>query len=337
MKAAVAMIKRGVEKAKRKQRRPIPRSPRQWIETLAEVGYFMDLGLAETLHDHWLLRDAPLLLEGEPGADKTYLVETIEAALDVPLYRLQCYQGIEPSQALYAWNNQLQKVLTEFAYREHQGIPPNLVNLLYSEKTMVPGVFLKALMDPNPHTTILIDEIDKLDQPFEAVTLEFLGNFKVTVSEMNKRYIPVSGKNPHVFLTSNAGVEGSSLRKALSYPVLRRARRVFLYLPTPERQWEIVCEQVWDLSPAVAEEAVLAVGYINNRLSLDKPIAISEVVMWTRRLALRKCSEITIEVLQQTISDIAKLDRDQQTVLDGSKAILEHLARHRGSLHRKDE
>jgi MoxR-like ATPase len=321
--------------AERKRGRPMPQTPQQWIATLAEVGYFMDMSLAETVHVHWTLRDAPLLLEGEPGGGKTRLVEAIEDALDVPLYRLQCYQGIEPSRALYAWNNELQKVLTEFAYREHKAIPPNLVNLLYSEKTMVQGVFLKALMDPYPHTTILIDEIDKLDQEFEAVMLEFLGNFKVTVAEMNKRYLPVSGKDPHIFLTSNAGIEGSSRRASLSYPILRRSRRVLIHPPTPERQWEIVCSRIPNLSPEVAEEAILAVAYINNRLSLDKTISISEVLMWSRRLALRMCHSLTAEILQQTLPDIAKLDRDQKTVIDASKAILEHIVKLRGSLRSK--
>src|SRR5262245_65702478 len=79
--------------AERKRGRPMPETPQQWIDTLAEVGYFMDMSLAETLHVHWTLRDAPLLLEGEPGGGKTRLVEEIEEALDVALYRLQCCQG----------------------------------------------------------------------------------------------------------------------------------------------------------------------------------------------------------------------------------------------------
>jgi hypothetical protein len=121
----------------------------------------------------------------------------------------------------------------------------------------------------------------------------------------------------------------------LSYPVLRRSRRVLIHPPTPERHGAIVCSRIPDLSPDVAEEAILAVAYINNRLSLDKTVSISEVLMWSRRLALRMCHALTAEILQQTISDIAKLDRDQKTVIDASKAILEYIVKLRGSLRNK--
>jgi MoxR-like ATPase len=305
-----------------------------WIENLARVGYFIAPEMARDVAFWWQSRLGPLVLEGPPGGGKTRLAEAIVEVcqLQNSFYRLQCYSSIGKQQALYDWDSTIQRYEMENSLRLHDGRPPgDLSEVLYSDRTLVPGQLVRALLDENPDTLLLIDEFDKIppNQAFEALALQFLGEHSITISEQNRKLRPRSALAPHTVITSNAGVDNSSVTDQLSSTILRRAV-VYVNVPEPTapRRYMILRTNARSLSPEVIRDAVLLVDKMSQR-QFDKPVALSETINWVKYLEFLDVRELTADVVISTASALAKIHNDVQNLKKGARAAIESVRNRR--------
>ena len=163
------------------------------------------------------------------------MAKCVAAAKGAPLYRLECYKSIGKREALYCWDERLQEIELKRQVECFGDLPEDAASVIYQSRMMVPGVLTRALRNPHPDVFVLINELDKIpdQEAFEALLLEYLDEHAITVHETGERIGPASERPPHTVITSNAGVNGSSLRDSLSYPVLRRGK--YVYLPEADR------------------------------------------------------------------------------------------------------
>jgi MoxR-like ATPase len=229
------------------------------------LGYLPDEGLSIAIFLS-LQMGKPLLLEGAPGVGKTDAAKTLAMVLGRDLIRLQCYEGIDAAHALYEWNYPRQLL----ALRQASG--PNLD--LYSEEFLIERPLLKALRAPHS-TVLLIDEIDRSDQEFEAFLLEFLSDFQISIPELGTL---TAAERPPVVLTSN---RTRNVHEALR----RRCIHHWIPYPTPEREAEIIQARAGDVTREVAVAVARAVTALRRR-SLVKPPSIAEAVDWARAATL---------------------------------------------------
>ncbi len=267
---------------------------------LDAADYLVDDGLAMAL---FLTQSVgqPLLLEGEPGVGKTSAAKALAVALDTPLIRLQCYEGITASEALYEWNypHQLLSIRAAEAGRGHLSDDD-----LFSESFLLDRPLLKAIRHPGPsRPVLLIDEIDRADDEFEALLFEFLAEASVTVPELGTFR---SSTAPVVVLTSNRSRE---LHDALK----RRCYYHWIDYPTVERSAEIVRRNV----PGGAEQLVHAATNFIARvrhLDLDKPPGLAEAIDWVSALHALGVTELDRTLGAATIGAIAKSPDDLETI-----------------------
>ncbi len=309
---------------------------RAWIDRLRGVNYFIDPQTALTVDIWWQTRPGPLVLEGPPGGGKTRLAEAIAEALSLhsSFYRLQCYASIGKKQALYDWDANLQKIALDRHLQENGGtIPTNPSRIIYDWANMVPGQLVRAMMDPNEHTFTLLDEVDKVPrgEAFEAMLLEYLGENAITIPERNFRLRPRSGLPVHTVITSNAGVDNSSLTDTLSYPLLRRG--IYIYVPEPDRmrRYMILRSYAPNLPREVIRDAVIFVERV-TKWQLDKAVALSETVMWIKALEYLQVEALTVEVIHATLGMVAKIAGDIDRLADSARQIIEHVKNHRDEI-----
>lgn len=231
---------------------------------LAERRYFADEGLLTAVRLAVAL-GRPLLLEGEPGVGKTQVSHVLADVLDRELVRLQCYEGIDASQALYEWDHP--KQLLSLRAAEAGGA---VVDDLYGEQFVLERPLLKALRSP-VGAVLLIDEIDRADSEFEAFLLEFLDGFQITIPELGTVTATVP---PVVVLTSNRTRE---LHDALK----RRCLYHWIPFPEPERERAIVEAQAPGLGARAAEQLVRSVNVIRALRPLKRP-GIAESIAWAQ-------------------------------------------------------
>ncbi len=283
---------------------------------LAEYGYIADRQLATAVFVQTRL-DKPLLVEGPAGVGKTELAKAMAAATGRRLLRLQCYEGQDDTKALYEWDYGKQLLYTQILREkigQLLGDTPDLHTAIeriaqqesafFSERFLAPRPLLEAIRSADP-VVLLIDEVDRADEALEAVLLEMLAEYQVSVPEIGTF---VARHPPCVILTSNN-------TRDLSAALKRRCLHLFLDYPSAERELEILRSKKTGLPEAAAEHLVQIVRGLRG-LDLRKAPSISETVDWARTLAVLGVEEIAPAVLADTISVVVKYSRDVRRALD---------------------
>ncbi len=286
----------------------LPSSVDATLEALIAQDYLPDRALATALYLALKL-ERPLFLEGEPGTGKTELAKTVATMLGRPLIRLQCYEGLDLAGAAYEWNYARQMIEIRLAERDPGAAREALAAELFSERFLIPRALLKAIEPRAPVAPVLlIDELDRADEPFEAFLLEVLSDFQITIPEFGTvRAV----QPPIVFLTSNRTRE-------IHDAVKRRCLYQWVGFPEAQREYEILLRRV----PGVAETlARQIVGFIQKLRGMDlfKLPGIAETIEWTRALMELDAIELDPQTVQDTLGVLLKY-QDDITRMQGSES-----------------
>jgi MoxR-like ATPase len=279
-------------------------SPDDVAATLARTGYLADDALATVTYLATRL-GRPILLEGEPGTGKTALAEALAEALGLKLIRLQCYEGIESTQALYDWDFPRQILhlrAVEAVAQDERRDPTALEAELFDERFLLARPVLQALREAP--CVLLIDEIDRADDEFEAFLLEVLSTWQVTIPEVGTIR---AERPPLVVLTSNRTRE---LHDALK----RRCLYHWIDHPGLARELEIVRTRQPEIPEALAEQVVRTVQRLRNEADLIKPPGVAETLDWARALDALGASTLDPEVAAATLGAAVKYREDAERV-----------------------
>ncbi len=261
------------------------------IVNFYEHDYILDEALATSL---FLLKnlEKPLLLEGNPGVGKTMLAKTLAAHLDTTLIRLQCYEGLDVSTTIYEWN--YQKQLLHIKLFEQEADKKALGNQIFGMEYVLKRPLLQSISAKKP-VVLLIDEIDRADEEFEAYLLELLSDFQISIPELGT--IDAVSK-PLVLLTSNRTRE-------LSDALRRRCLYHWVDFPSKAKEIDIIAKKLPNIEEQLASQVVT---FIHNlrKSSLHKPPGIAESLDWAKTLLLMNASNITDELVQNTIGSVLK-------------------------------
>ena len=275
-------------------------SPQDLIAGLAEHDYLTEIGLATALFCAVRLPQ-PLLLEGEAGVGKTQAAKALATMLDTPLIRLQCFEGIDASEALYEWNYPRQLLGIRLAEARGSDLAEES---LFSREYLVERPLLQALehQGPNP-AVLLIDEIDRADEEFEAFLFEMLAESTVTVPELGTLRATIP---PVVILTSN---RTRDLHDALK----RRCLYHWIDYPNLEHAISIVRLRVPAASPELAAQIAGAVQRLRS-LDVQKPPGVAEAIDWVHASMLLGVERLSAEAVSQTLGSVLKYREDQDLV-----------------------
>jgi MoxR-like ATPase len=274
------------------------------IETLArrlaDVDYLVDEGLATSMFLSLRLPQ-PLLLEGEAGVGKTEAAKSLALVLDTPLVRLQCYEGIDASEALYEWNYPRQLLSIRVAESSGSALKEDE---LFGAEYLIRRPLLQALEHPGPRPAVLlIDEIDRADDDFEAFLLELLADASVTIPEIGT----VRATHPPIIvLTSNR-------TRDLHDAVKRRCLYHRIAYPTPQREVEIVRRRVKGASETLAVQVANAVARMRDS-DVQKPPGIAEAIDWLAALSLLGIEHLDAAAVDRTLGSVLKYSEDQEVI-----------------------
>jgi len=278
-----------------------PPSPAELAAGLREVGYLPGESTALVCYLATRL-GKPILVEGPAGVGKTELSKALAALLGRDLIRLQCYEGLDEAKALYEWNyrKQLLRIQTEAAGTGWSDVQEDI----FGQEFLLERPLLSAISSTEP-VVLLIDEIDKTDQEFEAMLLEVLSEFQISIPELGR--IEASTR-PVVLLTSNNTRE---LTEAL------KRRCLYLWLDYPELEHELAIVRLHapELPETVARKLVEVIGMVRE-LDLKKPPSIAESIDWARSLVLLGAQDIDAETFTETMSVIVKHRTDLDVVAE---------------------
>ncbi len=274
---------------------------------MKENNYICDDELAFSLY---LARkmEKPLLLEGAPGVGKTEVAKVVADMLELKLIRLQCYEGLDATSTLYEWNyaKQLLKIKT-FDMRSDVGFP---IEDIFTEEFLIPRPLLMALQG-REQKVLLIDEIDRADEEFEAFLLEMLSDFQVSVPEYGTIR---AERRPFVIVTSNRVRE---LHDALK----RRCLYHFIDYPTPEREMEIILAKVPRLPCELAAKISQVMKNL-RRYEFYKRPGVAETLDWAQALAILDVRDIDEEIMDMTAGCLFKFHEDVKRFKEGGKDFL---------------
>lgn len=267
--------------------------------------------------------DKPILVEGPPGVGKTELAKATSQFLGLPLIRLQCYEGLDESKALYEWKYGKQLLYTQVlkeklhdVLKGAQGLAESVARLhefgdiFYSEEFLEPRPLLKALNEP-AGAVMLIDEVDKSDHEFESFLLEMLSDYQISIPEIGT----VKAKSkPIVFLTSNNTREISDALK-------RRCLHLYIPFPDTDLELKIIKSRVPEVSDSLRKELVTFIQNVRE-MDLKKQPAVSETIDWARTLLLLHAETLDAELIRSTLNVILKHEEDIRSIDDQLGAVL---------------
>jgi MoxR-like ATPase len=285
-----------------------PGSVRELTEVLRGGGYLADRGLATAVYVSLSL-GRPILLEGEVGVGKTEVAKVLAAVLGRRLIRLQCYEGIDTNQALYEWDYARQ-MLQIRALSERELGDEGQVDKLFGPKFLLERPLLEAVR-AGDQAVLLIDEIDRADDEFEAFLLELLSDFQITIPEIGTIQ---AASPPTVVLTSNRTRE---LHDALK----RRCLYHWVGYPSPEREVEIVLVRAPGVSEVLAGKVVAAVNRL-RQLDLTKPPGVAETLDWVATLNVLGESELDARTVEDTLGAVVKERDDLELVRENLEEIV---------------
>ncbi|MGA2453324.1 MAG: MoxR family ATPase [Solirubrobacteraceae bacterium] len=274
------------------------------VETLARrlaaVDYLVEEGLATSMFLSLRLPQ-PLLLEGEAGVGKTEAAKALALVLDTPLIRLQCYEGIDAAEALYEWNYPRQLLSIRVAEASGETLEEAS---LFGKDYLIRRPLLQALEHPGPRPAVLlIDEIDRADDDFEAFLLELLGEAAVTIPELGQ----VRATHPPVIvLTSNR-------TRDLHDAVKRRCLYQWIDYPTREREVEIIRRRVDGASQTLAVQVADALARMRDS-DVQKPPGVAEAIDWVGALELLGVQQLDAAAIERTLGSVLKYSEDQELI-----------------------
>jgi MoxR-like ATPase len=267
-------------------------------EQLSEAGYLADTATGTVVHLAGAL-GKPVLIEGPAGTGKTQLAKSVAQMTGKPLIRLQCYEGLDESKAIYEWDYRRQLLQLQLL---QGGADDSLTAAgIFGEEFLLSRPLLAAIRSEQP-VVLLIDEVDRLDMEAEALLLEVLSEYQVSIPELGT----VTARHiPQVFLTSNNS-------RDLSEALKRRCLFLHLGYPSVEREADIVRLHVPELAGHLAREVAELVALL-RKADLKKPPSIAESLDWARTLLALGAADLSEDLIKQTLSVLLKYERDIDT------------------------
>ena len=279
-------------------------------------GYIADDAIATAVFLA-LRMEKPILIEGPPGVGKTGLAKALSSALDFPLVRLQCYEGIDEGKALYDWEYGKQLLYTQLLRTQldnYLSVSADLreaverlsseESLFFSRNFLVQRPILRSFLSEK-RSLLLIDEIDRSDDEFEALLLECLSDFQVSIPELG---VIEANRKPLTILTSNG-------TRMISDALRRRCLFLYIGYPELEREVAIVRAKYPDLCETLARQMVEFLRKVRD-LNLRKPPSVSETLDWAQVLTILQATKLTPEVVANTVGTIAKHQTDLAKVTE---------------------